>query len=62
MKSDAENRSPIFNFPMLLILTTILCLASYHVFGLNTAIGVATGSTVLAFFTSNRKSKSPAAE
>jgi hypothetical protein len=57
MKSESDNLSPIFNFPVLLILTSILCLASYHVFGLNTTIGVATGSTALAFFSLNRKPK-----
>jgi hypothetical protein len=50
MTSHDDNRFSIFNFPVLMILTSILCLVSYSVFGLNTAIGVATGSTVLAFF------------
>lgn len=59
MKSNADHRSPIFNFPVLLVLTSILCLASYSVFGLNTALGVATGSTALTYFALSRNSKSP---
>jgi hypothetical protein len=62
MKSDNENRSSVFNFPILLTLTVILCLVSYQVFGLNTAIGVATGSAVLALFAVKRKTKNPAGE
>jgi hypothetical protein len=58
MKSHDDHTSPLFNFPVLLILTTIMCLASYSAFGLNTAIGVATGSTVLAFFTLGKGSDS----
>ena len=62
MPSDTDNRSPVFNFPMLLVLTSVLCLASYHVFGLNTALGVATCSTVLAFVTLNRTAESQSEE
>ena len=62
MSSETESRSPIFNYPVLLTLTAILCLVSYQVFGLNTAIGVATSSAVLAHFSQKRKSKAPSTE
>jgi hypothetical protein len=59
MKSDAGHRSPVFNFPVLMILTSILCLGCYGALGVNTAVGLATGSAVLAFFTLNRSHNSP---
>jgi hypothetical protein len=56
--TDNENRSPVLNYPVLLTLTVLLCLVSYQAFGLNTAIGVATGSSILSLFSVKRKSNS----
>ncbi len=60
MNSDRENSSAVLHFPLLLTFTATLCLVSYQVQGLNTAIGVATATIVLAFFAVKRKPKNPA--
>ncbi len=53
MKSEKQSAS--FHFPVLLTLTSLVCLISYQVFGFNTAIGVATATTALALCTLGRK-------
>ncbi len=55
MKSDAESRSPLFNFPVLLALTAIVCMVVYQVFGLNTAAGVAFCSILFTWCALRRK-------
>lgn len=52
----------MFNFPILLILTAILCLVTYQVFGLNTAIGVSTATAALTWCSVRRKPSKPASE
>lgn len=63
MKADNREQNSSFNFPVLLILTAILCLVSYQAFNLNTALGVATASTALTYCVWRRRDReTPASE
>lgn len=59
-----ENTQPtsLFNFPVLFILTAILCLVTYQTFGLNTAIGVSTATAALTWCSLRRKPNESASE
>jgi hypothetical protein len=62
MTTDTRQQASVFNFPVMMILTTIVCLVCYQALGFNTAIGVATASTVLAWFCLKRKDREPASD
>jgi hypothetical protein len=62
MSTENEDRTPAFNFPILMSLTALACLVSFQACGVNTAIGVATGTALLGLFIVKRNSKSTAAE
>ncbi|MCA9068314.1 MAG: hypothetical protein KDA84_05295 [Planctomycetaceae bacterium] len=62
MTTEHPQQTPLFNFPVLLILTAILCLVTYQVFGLNTAVGVSTATAALTWCSLRRKSTKPVSE
>lgn len=62
MTTENTQQTSLFTFPVLLILTAILCLVTYQVFGLNTAIGVSTATAALTWCCMRRKPSQPVSE
>jgi len=62
MTTDTNEQASVFNFPVMMILTTIVCLVCYQALGFNTALGVATASTALAWCALKRKDQEPASD
>ena len=62
MTTDTKEPASAFNFPVMMILTSIVCLVCYQALGFNTALGVATGTTILAWCVMRRQDKEPASD